>query len=120
LVILRMGWNCQSEYEFGQHTLMGRDAGLSDEEIYAVTRPLSTFPWAAADRCLLQMVDDLYANDMVSDETWAELSARWEPSDLVELVMTCLTYRTVSGFLNTFGVQLDEGVPGWPDASGTR
>jgi hypothetical protein len=23
----------------------------------------------------------------------------------------------VSGMLNTFGVQLDEGVPGWPDVS---
>ena len=28
LAVLRMGWNCQSVYEFGQHTLFGRDAGL--------------------------------------------------------------------------------------------
>ena len=24
LIILRTGWNCQAEYEFGQHTLMGK------------------------------------------------------------------------------------------------
>ena len=33
LAVLRMGWNCQAVYEFGQHTLFGRDAGLSDEEM---------------------------------------------------------------------------------------
>ena len=31
LVILRMGWDCQSVYEFGQHTLFGLDVGLTEE-----------------------------------------------------------------------------------------
>jgi 4-carboxymuconolactone decarboxylase len=114
LVILRTGWNCQAEYEFGQHTLMGRDAGLTDAEIWAVTRPLSTTAWADDDRVLLQMADDLYADDMVTDETWAELSARWSVSEVFELICTSLSYRVVSGILNSTGVQLDDGVPGWP------
>src|SRR5512145_1061695 len=33
ILILRIGWLNQSEYEFGQHVLFGRRAGLSDEEI---------------------------------------------------------------------------------------
>src|SRR5213593_885655 len=33
LLILRTGWRCQSEYEWGQHVLIGKRAGLSDEEI---------------------------------------------------------------------------------------
>ena len=45
LAVLRMGWNCQSVYEFGQHTLFGRDAGLSDEEIYFITRPSTEHAW---------------------------------------------------------------------------
>src|SRR5271156_3096787 len=33
LLILRIGWLCQSEYEWGQHVLFARAAGLSDTEI---------------------------------------------------------------------------------------
>ena len=36
LLILRTGWNCQSEYEFAQHARYGRSVGLSDEEIRRV------------------------------------------------------------------------------------
>src|ERR687896_620322 len=57
LVILRMGWNCQAVYEFGQHTLFGRSAGLNEDEIYLVTRPISLGGWSEVDAVALQMVD---------------------------------------------------------------
>jgi alkylhydroperoxidase family enzyme len=117
LVILRTGWNCGAQYEFGQHTLFGRDAGLTDAEIVALTRPLTTFPWAEEDRLLLEMADELYTDCCVSDPTWARLAARWSPKEILEFVAVIGCYFMVSGILNTFGVQLDEGVPGWPDVS---
>ena len=33
LLILRIGWLCQAEYEWGQHVVFGKGAGLTDEEI---------------------------------------------------------------------------------------
>ncbi|MDP6340532.1 MAG: carboxymuconolactone decarboxylase family protein [Acidimicrobiales bacterium] len=33
LAILRIGWLCQSEYEWAQHKIIGSDAGLEAEEI---------------------------------------------------------------------------------------
>jgi 4-carboxymuconolactone decarboxylase len=115
LIILRMGWNCQSVYEFGQHIIFGRnEAGLTDEEIYALTRPLTTYAWSAEELTLLQMTDDLFANDAVTDEVWAELERRWSTKDVLEYVVTALAYRMTGGLLNTLGVELDEGVPGWP------
>jgi alkylhydroperoxidase family enzyme len=114
IVILRMGWNCQSEYEFGQHTLFGRDAGLTDGEIYQVTRPIGEGGWSAADATLLQMTDDLYADDCVSDETWTELGKHFDQALAMEFMAAALSYRLVSGLLNSCGVQLDEGVPRWP------
>jgi hypothetical protein len=30
--------------------------------------------------------------------------------------MAAMCYMFVSGFLNTMGVELDDGVPGWPSA----
>ena len=36
ILILRVGWLCQSGYEWGQHVLIGQKAGLSDLEIEAI------------------------------------------------------------------------------------
>ena len=116
LAVLRMGWNCQAVYEFGQHTLFGRSVGLTDAEIYLITRPLSQGTWTDVERALLQMTDDLYADDCVSDATWAELEALFNHSDILEFMFGALCYRLVSGMLNSCGVQLDDGVPGWPTA----
>lgn len=117
LVILRTGWNCGAQYEFGQHTLAGREAGITEAEIVAVTRPLTTFPWAEDDRLLLEMADELHTDFCVTDATWARLAARWSSREILEFVMAVGFYFMVSGMLNTFGVQLDEGVPGWPNVS---
>jgi alkylhydroperoxidase family enzyme len=114
LIILRTGWNCQAEYEFGQHTLYGQANGLTPDEIYAVTRPLPAHAWSADDRLVLQMSDELTADLSVSDDTWQQLAARWSPPELIELVSTCLSYVLVSGLVNTLGLTLDDGVPGWP------
>ena len=116
LAVLRMGWNCQSVYEFGQHTLFGRDAGLTDSEIYFTTRPVSQGDWSPADRAILQLVDDLYTDDCVTDATWQEATNHFSDVDIIHLIAAAGCYRTVSGFLNSAGVQLDDGVPGWPTA----
>ncbi|MEO1062964.1 MAG: carboxymuconolactone decarboxylase family protein [Actinomycetota bacterium] len=112
IVILRVGWNARAEYEFGQHTVIGREAGLSDTEIAAIAG--RAHEWSDDDRALLALADDLCARDCASDTTWAALRPRWSDAELVELVICAGFYRLVSGFLNTFGVPLDDGVPGWP------
>ena len=115
IVILRVGWNCQSVYEFGQHTLIGARAGLSMTEIEALTKDLQHHAWSDSDRALVQMSDELCADDCVSALTWSELSTQWNEAELVELVMVAGMYRLVSGFLNTMGVELDADTPGWPE-----
>lgn len=117
IVILRIGWNARAVYEFGQHTVIGRRCGLSDEEITALTRAPDEHEWSDDDRTLIAMADDLSTDDCVSDATWAALSTRWSDAELVELLVVAGFYRLVSGFLNSAGVQLDDGVPGFPPTS---
>ena len=116
VVILRVGWNCQSVYEFGQHTLIGQRVGLSLKEIDALTKDVSQHDWNNRDRLLIEMSDELCFGDCVSALTWDELSTQWNEAELVELVMVAGMYRLVSGFLNTMGVELDADTPGWPEA----
>jgi alkylhydroperoxidase family enzyme len=114
IVILRVGWNAQAVYEFGQHTLIGKESGLGDDEIRALTLDPADHQWSPEDRALIALADELAADDCVTDETWARLATRWSDAELIELLVVAGMYRLVSGFLNSAGVQLDEGVPGFP------
>ena len=113
IVILRVGWRSRSVYEFGQHTVIGRSAGLADAEIAALAGG-DTSGLAPHEQDLVALADDLCTDNCVSDATWARLGPRWSDAELVELLVLAGFYRLVSGFLNSAGVQLDPGVPGWP------
>ncbi len=115
LVILRVGANARAEYEFGQHTVIGLRCGLTEGEIAALIRDPSAHPWSDDDLALIALADDLHADDCVSDVTWSSLASRWSDAELVELLIVAGFYRLVSGFLNSAGVQLDDGIPGWPN-----
>ena len=115
IVILRVGWNCQSVYEFGQHTIIGQRVGLSLSEIDALTKKFDADAWSNRDAALIAMADDLCFDNCVSEATWNLLTADWKEDELIELVMVAGTYRLVSGFLNTMGVELDADTPGWPE-----
>lgn len=115
LVILRVAWRTQSIYEFGQHTRIGSERGVTDAEIRALTLAPDAHPWPAADRALIDMVDDLAAADCVSDATWAALRADRDEAAIIELIMLAGNYRMLAGLLNSAGVELDAGVAGWPE-----
>src|SRR5512143_3493896 len=46
LLILRIGWLCRAEYEWGQHVAIGRQAGLTDEEIHRVAKGSEAAGWS--------------------------------------------------------------------------
>ena len=52
LVILRAGWQCNSEYEWAQHNRIGLEAGLSAEEIERVKTGGAADGWSAHHVCL--------------------------------------------------------------------
>lgn len=114
LLILRTGWNCRAEYEWAQHVVIGRSAGLSDEEIERVVVGPEAPGWDPFDATLLRAADELHENFRLSDETWSEVAARYDTQQLIELPMLVGHYHLVAMTLNTIGVQLDEGLSGFP------
>ncbi len=119
IVILRVGANCVSRYEFGQHTVIGRRCGITDEEISALLRPADAHPWSDVDADLIAMSDELCADDCISDATFERLRTRWSEAEVIELTVTAGFYRMVSGFLNSMGIEFDDGVPDFPEVPST-
>ena len=114
LVILRVGWLCRAEYEFSAHVRIGRQVGLSDEEIERVKQGPETPGWSAFEAALLRAADELREDAFLSDATWATLSERFDTRQLMDLVFTVGQYMLVSMALNSLGVQPEERVEGFP------
>jgi alkylhydroperoxidase family enzyme len=114
IVILRVGWLCQAGYEWGQHVVIARASGVSDEEIARIAKGPDAPGWSAADRALLRASDELRGDAFITDATWAELSKTWNTQQLIDLVFTVGQYNLVSMALNTLGVQPEPGLPELP------
>lgn len=114
LLILRTGWNCRSEYEWAQHVVIGLQGGLTREEIDRVPVGPEAPGWGPFDATLLRAVDELHRDWCISDPTWAGLGERYDTAQLIELPMLVGHYHMVAMTLNSLGVQLDEGLSGFP------
>src|SRR5271168_2899014 len=76
LLILRIGWLNQAGYEWAQHVLIARRAGITAEEIERVKQgPKGGLQRDDAD--LLQARDDFVQHSGISDAIWAALSAKY-------------------------------------------
>jgi len=113
MAILRIGWLCRSEYEWGQHVLIGRQAGLTSEEMERIKSGPEAAGWSELEAWLLRAVDELHAESFISDPTWRALAGYFNRQQLLDLIFTVGQYNMVAMALNSLGVQLDEGVPGF-------
>lgn len=115
ILILRIGWLCGSEYEWGQHVIIGKRAGLKDEDIKRITQGTDAPGWDPFEATLIRAVDELYSDAFISDATWNALSERYNTKQLMDVVFTIGQYNLVSWALNTFGVQREKGLPSFPE-----
>lgn len=114
LVILRVGWRCHCDYEFGQHTVIAGQLGVTDAEVRRVTEGSGAAGWADDERTVLVAVDELIDAHSVSDVTWDRLSELFAPPQMLDLIFTVGQYVLVSMALNSCRVQREDGVPGFP------
>jgi 4-carboxymuconolactone decarboxylase len=111
LLILRIGWLNQAGYEFAQHELIARKGGVSEADIENVKKgPKGA--WNEHEAALMQAADDLFEKSVVSDTTWTTLAKSYSTEQLMDVVFTIGQYNLVSWALNSFGVPLDDFLPG--------
>ena len=110
LLILRAGYNCGSDYEWGQHVRLAEMLGLTREEIDRVADGPDAEGWSAADAALLRAADELHERSKIADGTWATLAGIHDEKALIEIPMVVGHYTMLAFALNSFGVPLDEGL----------
>ena len=110
LLILRIGWLNQAEYEWAQHVEIAKRCGITEAEILRIQQGPAA-GWNTHEAALLQAADDLFENSVVSDDTWAALAAKYTTEEMMDVVFTIGQYNLVSWALNSFGVPLDDFLP---------
>src|SRR5215510_4697750 len=110
LAILRVGWRCNSPYEWGQHVVIARREGITDEEIARIAEGPDASGWSEHDAAILRAADELHERSTITDTTWATLGKTYDTQQCMDLLFAIGNYHVVSFALNTFGVERDDGV----------
>ncbi len=69
--------------------------------------------WTQLEAALIAAVDELIADTMISDATWAALSRHLSTEQLIDTIFTVGHYNMVAMALNSIGVQPEPGLPGF-------
>ena len=110
LVVLRVGWQCRSPYEWGQHVHVGRLAGVTDADLERLTAGPDAAGWTDTARAALAAADELIAHHTLSDATWSALEGQLSRRQVLDLVFLVGQYQLVSAALNACRVERDDGL----------
>jgi alkylhydroperoxidase family enzyme len=106
LAILQVGWLEQSEYEFTHHVKIGREFGVTDEDIAGLIaetdgRASKLEPLA---KSILRGAREMTRELAMAEETFAEIKQHLSDEQMVDLVLTIAFYCAVVRVLATMRI----------------
>lgn len=106
------------EYEWGVHVaIFAGPAQLSAEQIRATVKGDATSPcWSPSEQALIAAVDALHARATLDDAEFSALSAHYDAAQILEIMLLCGFYRTVSYLANGLRLPLEESAARFPQA----
>jgi alkylhydroperoxidase family enzyme len=107
LLVLRVATLRRAAYEWAQHVVLAGDAGISADEVDRVIEGPDAAGWSPFEGALLRAVDELLADALVGDATWATLAEQLDTEQLMDVVFTVGAYELVAMAFKSFGVELD-------------
>ena len=115
LAVLRLAWVSRSPFEWAEHCAIGRRFGITDEEIERVTQGSSAPGWTDHEAALLRGVEELLADQCLSDATWDALARTWDEKQMLEFPMLVGAYLATAFQQNSIRVPMEHGKTGLRD-----
>lgn len=111
VVILAVARTLDHEYEWHQHVRLGREAGVTDEEINAISAgDLDALD--DQDRALVEYARAVVLNE-VTDEVHARLAEHFDTGTVVGVAMLASHYVATGRTLDALAVEPEEAFVGW-------
>ncbi len=116
IVLHRTCARAGAEYEWGVHAVaFAETVGLTTDQLASTaTGEADDGCWSDDDAQLIRLADELHDTNTVSDELWAELTARYTDQQLLELIVTAGWYRTLAYVINAARVPLERWAARFP------
>ncbi len=110
MAILQVGYVAKSPYEYSHHIKIGREFGVTDEDIRAIeaeSRGQATAlpPLAKA---VLQAARELTAQPNLSDATFTELRKGLDNEQIIDLLLTISFYAAVVRLLAALQIDVED------------
>ncbi len=112
IAIVRTGRLSRAAYEVFQHERIGLKAGMS-EAMVAALRDGTDAPFSDLQKLVIAFTDEVVKNVKASDATFAAVNKALGHEATVELTIAIGYYMMVSRFLETMGVDGEEGQAEW-------
>jgi len=117
IIIDRVTAQCGSEYEWGVHIAFFADrVELNEAQIHSLVHgDADDACWTgASEKLLIEMCDTLHRQCQISDELWSRLITDFSEEALLEIMMLCGFYRTVSYLTNGAKLQPEDFAARFP------
>lgn len=116
IVIDRTTALADCEYEWGVHVAVyAKRAELTSEQIEATRNSAPDAPcWSAAEQALICAVDALHARATLNRAEFDRLKEHFDDAQILEILMLCGFYRTVSYVANALDLPLERSARRFP------
>lgn len=108
IVIMRVSWRYQSEYEWNLHVQIAAPLGIGPEQLEAIKQGPDAPLWNDVQRLCLRATDALCLNHDIDDELWDTLAAQLDRKQQMELLFLVGSYTLLAWVLKTVRMPLED------------
>lgn len=108
IAILRTAWHIQAGYEWYQHRIIARRAGLTEEQLEAIPQGEASAIWSDDERLVIRAADEMHAHSEASEATVSALLAAFGPRQLLETLWTIGSYGMLGVIFNSLRIPIED------------
>lgn len=110
LAILQVGWLARAPYEWSHHVKIGREFGVSDDDIRALIDETTGRPTMLDEtaRLVLRAAREMTSKGEIREATFAALAQHLDHERMVDLTLTIAFYNAVVRVLATLRIDVED------------
>ena len=110
IAILQVGYVTRSEYAYSHHIKIGREFGVSDDDIRAIVADSvgERTQLSELDRAVLRLAREMTTELHGSDEAFAVVSAHLDDRHVVDLLLAISYYNMVVRMIRTLEIEVED------------
>jgi alkylhydroperoxidase family enzyme len=109
LMVIHIAQQLGAAYEFGHHSHMAEEEGISHAQIDALPRWRESRLFTADEQLMLRLAEELAVGRGATEATMTEMKKRFPKDELMEILVTGAYYCAVARVVNSLDLDLEPG-----------